>query len=669
MFQFITASRKRFAYYSLFAFLLSFLFVGCRKQEVSLELNDQQVIEKFLKIPGNADPSLKLLINDLRKRDLTEHFITKLAKEQGYPLWEKAEVSLPGSSSNLLSANTSGNNSQATHFIIPVLKDSGTYVNATLISKLKDSTFSYKLFRKGDYKNYNLKDSSANTVNAKNIVSLFLYLERKIFDKRTFQITDKRLFKNDNIQKMFIQISSNKPKNPQNNPGGNSPYTAPCETLYEILTEYYTLPDGRVLVRESWTGRTMQVGDCGGGGGVGNGFVFLNVNQLYSNTNPFNNTGGSPGGGGGTGGGGSNDPGQCIICEGESGNGYTAIQIANSLAYNNLVSFLSLSAVQSSWLVTHPEYVITLHNFILNENYSSESIAATKSVLNLAISDILQGPYDDTYKGIVAANLPSSIVLKPDFNKIISLKLPNAVNYKKAQNGNIFNPQFLCDLIKNWIKKGYFIGSAFDSFSNESSPSISDSDPEATWWNDPTVYFSPQPKPTYANLYVNYPKNQYGDDMEAVDVFALVGGEPLSIYNSNPGANGNACALRVSRALLYSGITIPNIPNQTFKGADNKYYFLSAARLYNFMNQTFGTTGPNVITLNQSQGGPDGVNFNSFLDGNNGIYIMKPVSRDINTGFGASGHATLYSGGGCMGNHCYFDALGGVQVIRLWKFN
>jgi hypothetical protein len=418
MFQLTTANLKRFAYSSFFVVFLTLLFTQCRKQEFSSENNEQQVIEKFLKIPVNADPSLKLLINDLRKRDLTEHFITKLAKEQGYPLWEKVEINRPGSSSNLLSANTSGNNSQSTHFIIPILKDSGTYVNATLLSKLKDSSFSYKLFRKGDYKNYNLKDSAASTVNAKNIVSLFLYLERKIFDKRSFQITDKRLFKNDKIQKMFIQISSNKSKNFQSNEPSNSPSNAPCQTLYEIVTETYTASNGSVIVREYWTGRTMQVGDCeGNSGGIGSGFVFVNANQLYSNTNPFNNPGGSPGGGGGgTGGAGGTDPGQCIICEGESGNGYTAIQIANSLAYNNLVSFLSLSAMQSSWLVTHPEYVITLNELMILDDFSNESIAVSKIVLNLAISEKLNSPFDNEIGSILNAHLDPALTASPNFN-------------------------------------------------------------------------------------------------------------------------------------------------------------------------------------------------------------------------------------------------------------
>ena len=48
----------------------------------------------------------------------------------------------------------------------------------------------------------------------------------------------------------------------------------------------------------------------------------------------------------------------------------------------------------------------------------------------------------------------------------------------------------------------------------------------------------------------------------------------------------NACALRVSRALNYSGVTIPNIANHTFQGSDGKYYFLSSAKLYNWMIKT-----------------------------------------------------------------------------------
>lgn len=128
----------------------------------------------------------------------------------------------------------------------------------------------------------------------------------------------------------------------------------------------------------------------------------------------------------------------------------------------------------------------------------------------------------------------------------------------------------------------------------------------------------------------------------------------------------NACALRTSRALNYSGVVIPYIKNQTFKGSDNKYYFLGARNLYRWMIKTFPTTSQNSIVLYQSDGGNNGTNFPSLLGKNQGIYILLPKDSSIN-GFGASGHASIYTTPELT--HYYFGATGGVESITLWKLN
>lgn len=219
------------------------------------------------------------------------------------------------------------------------------------------------------------------------------------------------------------------------------------------------------------------------------------------------------------------------------------------------------------------------------------------------------------------------------------------------------------------IGSGGGAGSGSNQINDEFNPYASDFDPEVDWWDDQNTTYPPQPLPTYNNFVANYPTTN-GHDMPAGDVYRLVGGMPLSIYMSDSIKNGNACALRVSRALNYSGVTIPNIPNKTFLGSDGKYYFLSAAAIGDWMNKTFGTSGPNVITVTKAQGGTNGQNFDSYLQGNQGIYSLRASS---NSKFGATGHATYYNGTNCpidaKGLHTteYYNADGGVEYIRLWK--
>lgn len=139
----------------------------------------------------------------------------------------------------------------------------------------------------------------------------------------------------------------------------------------------------------------------------------------------------------------------------------------------------------------------------------------------------------------------------------------------------------------------------------------------------------------------------------------MIGGEVLAKHNA--GNANNACALRVSRALNYSGVTIPNIASQTWQGADGKNYFYYAAHLYNWMVKPFGQPD---IHLTAADGAPNGTKFPEQLNGlqNRGIYMMKPKSQES---FGASEHATLWGGLNCIGGHNYFPAASDVYIWKL----
>lgn len=172
----------------------------------------------------------------------------------------------------------------------------------------------------------------------------------------------------------------------------------------------------------------------------------------------------------------------------------------------------------------------------------------------------------------------------------------------------------------------------------------------------------------------NYPKKPDGTEMCGADVYNLVGGQVLA--NMPPGLYPNACAIRVSRALNYSGINIPVIPGHTYQGSDGKNYFLSSAKLYDFMKKTFKippNAANSIETFTKSQGGSGGQNFASLLSGKKGIFLMQSSYPAL---FGALGHATLFNNNSCVQNTCdgfhdgcYFDAQGGVEKITLFKLN
>lgn len=177
----------------------------------------------------------------------------------------------------------------------------------------------------------------------------------------------------------------------------------------------------------------------------------------------------------------------------------------------------------------------------------------------------------------------------------------------------------------------------------------------------------PQNLPMLSQWIFNFPKINNTTPMPSYSVYQLVGG---SIYNSfiTDSANyRNACAIRGSRALIYSGITIPvlkygNPPVQVSqKGGDNKNYILSATHFNKFMIDTFGDTPLKLV-------GPDANNptkVAELLRGKNGIYVIVNANPTI---AGYSGHVDAIIEGRCISN-AYASPNGGVKSIRIWQLN
>lgn len=190
---------------------------------------------------------------------------------------------------------------------------------------------------------------------------------------------------------------------------------------------------------------------------------------------------------------------------------------------------------------------------------------------------------------------------------------------------------------------------------------------EDNYWDDNAdfdVTIEEQEKPTYKALFDAYPfiAGQPGKELPVPELCTLIGGEVKDVFDQGDVSNG--CALRLSRALNYAGVEIPEIPGKTWKGADNKNYFFRAEHMKTFLTKTFGSpdTAPN-IHLKAADAGVNGAGFASKLTGKKGIYLMRPKDRQA---FGASGHATLYNIIDCLGGHNFFPA---AEEVFLWVLN
>ena len=169
-----------------------------------------------------------------------------------------------------------------------------------------------------------------------------------------------------------------------------------------------------------------------------------------------------------------------------------------------------------------------------------------------------------------------------------------------------------------------------------------------------------QSLPSRNSFYSNFPKDG-SSGMSAGEVYQLLGGSILNSHITNPDNYGNACALRVSRALNYSGNPIPVFYNKsgqqrTEKGADNKNYILDAASLLAYMKKTFPSSNP-LHLVNKTP-----TEIKKALQNKWGIYIMIPKNRAT---FGASGHADFWSQNNCLSGS-YIDK---ASEVYFWELN
>lgn len=152
-------------------------------------------------------------------------------------------------------------------------------------------------------------------------------------------------------------------------------------------------------------------------------------------------------------------------------------------------------------------------------------------------------------------------------------------------------------------------------------------------------------------FYDAFPKIGTGG-MPSKQVYELVGGHMWDAHKIGNPNYQNACAIRISRALNYSGKPIPIFKNKigaqkSEKGKDNLNYILDASSLLAYMLQSYSDNPP-LHLVNKTPG-----EYLKALKGKWGIYIMIPKNS---SSFGASGHADFFSQTGCLSMYYFSHA-------------
>lgn len=280
---------------------------------------------------------------------------------------------------------------------------------------------------------------------------------------------------------------------------------------------------------------------------------------------------------------------------------------------------------------------------------------------NLLNTYFLQNEFNDLNK----TNVQNALIKFADFNNSLQSSTLNST-YIQQQEFKLWtliyflnNPSVTLEQFNNW-----FMGE---------SEGI-DGEFNSSYWSNPNLTFQQQNLPTF-NDFKNSCPSKYTN---AETLCNTIGGDILSMYNSVIAQNRklNTCAIRISKALNYSGIVIPSIPDNpngtknTVTGADGKNYIINAKVLNSWMKKTFGTNPSNYFHFTSSQAGIKGQNFVDLVASKNGIYSMVSP-QNIQSTWG-TGHADLLENGSCLLNCHFYDQDNNiipVDYIDIWILN
>ena len=560
--------------------------------------------EKFFTVPSGTNAQVLRVMDEIKKRNNRKEFVTQFAASNGYPVWNK--VLMGTSQKQYANASLSGNNLDGvtdTTILIPFVMEGEFSVKGFIRATLNDSV-SLSYSLAKDYKVYEEKLDNSKTASSA-FAMLSMVLNKMVFNEDYYKITNPKLFSTDTLHDKTSKIKITAFNFSITDSAGFKQTTI-CVEHSTILTHCGT-PDNAACIP------VCDAPFCPGGQ-----CWQVEISQTACYTAGLPDIGGT--GGGGDNGGGGEIP-YVYPCQGTQNNP------SPFTATNNVVdtSDCPVPGEGDGWI---PLEDGTEFDYFLGTLTPAQS-AFWGNAVNAQFVQLFSNYLVDNGFSTEAK----------DFTRW-------AIDFL------IHNPGTTIEQFQNWF------------MSVSEGP---DGDYDAAYWENPNTTFPPQNLPSWISFNSAYPKHFDPLYDTPEEMYINIGGQLITLYNSDPIKYHNTCALRVSKAFNYSGVSIPAGIDR-YQGADGKYYFVSCKALLTWMKKTFGTpNGSNYLT--GSQGGTNGKDFPSLLSNKKGIYIMVPNYPGgcaNNTGFCASGHADMIENGVCDGG-CYFNATGGVHEIFIWE--
>jgi len=102
--------------------ILCFLQLNCKKEVVySAKIN---TTEKFFELPNDANPVIKRIVEDLKKKNAAHPFVEEFVKKEGFPVWKYAKITTHRYETTNIITTGEGD----TLVSVPVVKEGTEYV-------------------------------------------------------------------------------------------------------------------------------------------------------------------------------------------------------------------------------------------------------------------------------------------------------------------------------------------------------------------------------------------------------------------------------------------------------------------------------------------------------------------------------------------------------------
>ncbi|WP_255154772.1 hypothetical protein [Ferruginibacter sp. HRS2-29] len=182
--------------YGLFSALILTIFIfSCKKTDFSYNKVDRSATELFFRVPSNINPSIKRVADEMRRRNEITEYITDFARNNGYPVWDKAIIKLKmpkaggrGGGGNMIIPDTI--------ICVPFVQQDSLFVNGYLLSSL-DRSLSINYTLAQDYKAYPIGIAGNGKPSAEDFTTLIARLNSMVFGYKNFQLLNKKLFESE----------------------------------------------------------------------------------------------------------------------------------------------------------------------------------------------------------------------------------------------------------------------------------------------------------------------------------------------------------------------------------------------------------------------------------------------------------------------------------------